>query len=69
MLKKGAVRTVAGVLLRSIAEAGRSKDSRIEEGHLMLDHVQLLDIDIPKYSVSQVVGYKGKRAIIGRGIW
>ncbi|MDE2365743.1 MAG: IS200/IS605 family transposase [Betaproteobacteria bacterium] len=40
------------------------KESRIEEGHLMLDHVHMLISIPPKYSVSQVVGYiKGKSAI------
>lgn len=40
------------------------KESRIEEGHLMPDHVHML-ISIPaKYAVSSVVGYiKGKSAI------
>lgn len=40
------------------------KESGIEEGHLMLDHVHMLISIPPKYSVSQVVGYiKGKSAI------
>jgi putative transposase len=45
-------------------ELARQKESEIEEGHLMPDHVHAL-ISIPlKYSVSQVVGYiKGKSAI------
>jgi putative transposase len=40
------------------------KESRIEEGHLMPDHVHMM-IAIPrKYSVSQVIGFiKGKSAI------
>jgi len=40
------------------------KDSWIEEGHLMVDHVHMM-IAIPsKHPVSQVVGYiKGKSAI------
>jgi putative transposase len=37
---------------------------RVEEGHLMPDHVHMLLSIPPKYSVSQVVGYiKGKSAI------
>ena len=42
----------------------QQKESRIEEGHLMSDHVHML-IAIPlKHAVSQVVGYiKGKSAI------
>ena len=40
------------------------KDSRIEEGHLLPDHVHMLIAIPPKYAVSQVVGYiKGKSAI------
>jgi putative transposase len=40
------------------------KESRIEEGHLMVDHVHMLLSIPPKYAVSQVVGYiKGKSAI------
>lgn len=40
------------------------KDSRVEEGHLMPDHVHMLLAIPPKHAVSQVVGYmKGKSAI------
>ena len=40
------------------------KESRIEEGHLMSDHVHMMIAIPPKYAVSQVVGYiKGKSAI------
>jgi putative transposase len=40
------------------------KESRIEEGHLMFDHVHMLIKIPPKYAMSQVVGYiKGKSAI------
>ena len=40
------------------------KESRIEEGHLMPDHVHMLISNPPKHAVSQVVGYiKGKSAI------
>ena len=40
------------------------KESRIEEGHLMPDHVHMLIAIPPKYAVSQVIGYiKGKSAI------
>jgi putative transposase len=40
------------------------KESRIEEGHLMLDHVHMMMSIPPKYAVSQVVGFiKGKGAI------
>jgi putative transposase len=40
------------------------KESKIEEGHLMPDHVHMLISIPPKYSVSQVIGFiKGKSAI------
>ena len=40
------------------------KESRIEEGHLLVDHVHMMISIPPKYAVSQVVGYiKGKSAI------
>src|SRR5438128_1023014 len=40
------------------------KECRIEEGHLMSDHVHMLISIPPKYAVSQVVGFiKGKSAI------
>ena len=45
-------------------ELARQRECRIEEGHLMSDHVHMLISIPPKYSVSQVVGYiKGKSAI------
>jgi putative transposase len=45
-------------------ELARQQESRIEEGHLMPDHVHMLIAIPPKYAVSQVVGYiKGKSAI------
>jgi putative transposase len=50
-----------GEVLRSLAE---QKECRIEEGHLMADHVHMLLSIPPKYSVAQVVGFiKGKSAI------
>ena len=42
----------------------RQKESIVEEGHLMADHVHMLLSIPPKYSVSGVVGFiKGKSAI------
>jgi putative transposase len=61
-------KTLYGDLRRHLGEVFRKlaaqKESRIEEGHLMPDHVHMM-IAIPtKYAVSQVVGYiKGKSAI------
>ena len=42
----------------------RQKESVIEEGHLMPDHVHMMLSIPPKYAVSQIVGHiKGKSAI------
>jgi putative transposase len=55
------LRRYLGPVLRQLAE---QRESRIEEGHLLPDHVHLLISIPPKYSVAQVVGYiKGKSAI------
>jgi len=40
------------------------EESRIEEGHLMPDHVHMMIAIPPQHAVSQVMGYiKGKSAI------
>src|SRR5271169_3504920 len=40
------------------------KEAKVEEGHLLADHVHMLLSIPPKYAVSNVVGYiKGKSAI------
>jgi putative transposase len=50
-----------GEVFKRLAE---QKESRIEEGHLMSDHVHMLISIPPKHSVSQVIGFiKGKSAI------
>ena len=50
-----------GEVLRKLAA---QKESRIEEGHLLPDHVHMMISIPPKYAVSQVIGYiKGKSAI------
>ena len=50
-----------GEVFRRLAE---QKESRVEEGHLMPDHVHMMISIPPKYAVSQVVGFiKGKSAI------
>jgi len=57
----GGLRQYLGEVLRKLAE---QRQSRIEEGHLMIDHVHMMIAIPPKYAVSQVVGYiKGKSAI------
>jgi putative transposase len=55
------LRRYIGPVLRKLAS---QKESQIEEGHMMADHVHLLISIPPKYSVAQVIGYiKGKSAI------
>jgi len=57
----GQLRRELGGIFLDLAE---QKESRIEEGHLMKDHVHMLISVRPKYSVAQVMGYiKGKSAI------
>jgi putative transposase len=57
----GHIRQHLGEVFRRLAE---QKDSRIEEGQLMPDHVHMMILIPPKYAVSQVIGYiKGKSAI------
>jgi putative transposase len=51
-------------LIEVFRRLAQQRESRIEEGHLMSDHVHMLIAIPPKYAVSQVVGYiKGKSAI------
>jgi putative transposase len=57
----GELRRHLGEVLRKLAE---QKGSRIEEGHLLPDHVHLRIAIPPKYAVSQGIGFiKGKSAI------
>ena len=57
----GELRRYLGEVFRALAV---QKESRIEEGHLMPDHVHMMIAIPPKYAVSQVVGFiKGKSAI------
>ena len=55
------LRKYLGEMFRNLA---RQKECRIEEGHLLGDHVHMLISIPPKYAVAQVVGFiKGKSAI------
>ena len=57
----GDLRQYLGEVFRRLA---LQKESRIEEGHLLPDHVHMLIAIPPKYAVAQVVGFiKGKSAI------
>ncbi len=57
----GQLRSHLGGVFRGLAQ---HKESRIEERHLMADHVHMMISVPPKYAVSNVVGYiKGKSAV------
>ena len=61
-------KTLYQELRRQLGEVFRKlalqKESKVEEGHPMPDHVHMLLSIPPKYAVSQVVGFiKGKSAI------
>ncbi len=57
----GELRKHLGELFHELA---RQRESKIEEGHLMPDHVHILISIPPKYSVAEVMGFmKGKSAI------
>ena len=57
----GELRWYLGEVLRRLA---RQRESEVEEGHLMADHVHMLLSIPPKYAVAQVIEYiKGKSAI------
>jgi len=61
-------RTLYGQLRQHLGEVFRKlaaqRECRVEEGHLMPDHVHMMLSILPKYAVSQVVGFiKGKSAI------
>ena len=57
----GQIRRELGEVFHRLA---RQKESLIEEGHVMPDHVHMMISIPPKYAVAQVVGYiKGKSAI------
>ena len=50
----GELRRDLGEVLRRLAQ---QRESEVEEGHLMADHVHIMLSIPPKYSVAQVIGY------------
>ena len=54
-------RTLYAQLRRHLGEVlhnlARQKESTIEEGHLLPDHVHMLIVIPPKYAVSEVIGF------------
>ena len=68
----GELRRHLGEVFKKLAA---QKESRIEEGHLMPDHVHMMIAIPPKYAVSQVVGYitrvygERRRNFVGQHFW
>ena len=57
----GTIRKALGPIFHELA---RQKESQIQEGHIMPDHVHMLIAIPPKYAVASVIGFlKGKSAI------
>jgi putative transposase len=57
----GQIRRHLGTVFHELA---KRKKCKLEEGHLMPDHVHMLISIPPKYSVAEVIGYlKGKSSI------
>ena len=57
----GQIRKDLGEVFHRLA---KQKESLIEEGHILPDHVHMMISIPPKYAVSQVVGFiKGKSAV------
>src|SRR6476469_2250163 len=81
--QEDAVRGTAQATGEVFRRLASQKESRIEEGHLMPDHVHMLISIPPKYAVSQVVGYikrksaihlarvygERKRSFVGQHFW
>jgi putative transposase len=61
-------KAIFGVIKKRLGEVfhelARRRESKIEEGYLMPDHVHMLISIPPKYSVEEVIGFiKGKSSI------
>jgi len=62
--KKSLYRELRKYLGDVLKDLAAQKECKILEGHLVSDHVHVLIVIPPKYSVAQVVGFiKGKSAI------
>jgi putative transposase len=58
----GKIKKNLGAVFHDLA---RRRECRIEEGHLMPDHVQMLVSIPPKYSVAEVIGFIKAKARFG----
>ena len=62
--QEAAVRENKAAVRSGVSRSGAAEGCRIEEGHLMPDHVHMLISIPPKYSVAQIIGYmKGRSSI------
>lgn len=61
----GQLRHHLGEVFGNLAQ---QKESRTEEGHLMVDHVHMMIAIPPKYAVYQAVGYIRGRNTKGRSL-
>lgn len=65
-------KTLYGELRQHLGEVFRrlamQKESRVEEWHLMPDHVHMMISIPPKYAVSQVIGTSRARALSTRPV-
>ena len=62
--RKVLYKTLRQHLAEVFRDLAQQRECKIEEGHLLPDHVHILISIPPKYAVSQVVGFiKGKSAI------
>jgi putative transposase len=62
--QEGTIREDQAATGTGVSRSGATEGGRIEEGHLMPDHVHMLISIPPKYSVAQIIGYmKGKSSI------
>ncbi len=57
----GQIRRELGDVFRRLA---RQKESEIEEGHLVADHVHMMISIPPKYAVAQVIGFIKRKSAI-----
>ena len=62
--RKDVIRPVAAIPRGGIPEGAEQKESRIEKGHLMSDHVHMMSSIPPKYAVSQVIGFIKRKSAI-----
>lgn len=62
--RKKLYKSIREDLGQEILRLARCRECRVLEGHMMIDHVHILVVILPKYSIAQVMGdIKGKSSI------